>query len=188
MNALTKNPGNLNFLGQVGFSFKIGRSPNFNYFIQKVDFPVVTLTPAEMPNPFVKTPLPGDHLDYDDLNITFKLDENLNGYFELYDWIKALGKPENFNESKVIYTTPRYDKNAIYSDATLVILDGNMNPNISIQFYDVLPVYLSGFTLETDAKDIQFITASMKLAYRSYDYVYVNGETNNPYDLSLIHI
>ena len=58
-----------------------------------------------------------------------------------------------------------------------------MNPNISIQFYDVLPVYLSGFTLETDAKDIQFITASMKLAYRSYDYVYVNGETNNPYDV-----
>jgi len=172
MNAITNNPGNINFLSQVGFRFDIARSPNFNYFIQRVEFPGVSLQPAQMPTPFVKVPLPGEHLDYDKLSITFKLDEDLRGYFEMYDWLTALGKPENFDQSSVIYKNKRYDEHAVYSDASLVILDANMNPNVTVNFYDMIPIRLSGFTLQTDANDIRFITASMEFSYRMYKYEY----------------
>jgi hypothetical protein len=181
MSAYSNNPSNLNFLGQVGFKFNLTRSPNFDFFIQKVDFPGVTLTPAEVPNPFVKTPIPGDHMDYESLKLTFKLDEDLRGYFEIYNWMKALGKPENFNQSANIYSRKAGDPNTVFSDGSLTILDANLNSNININFYDMLPTYLSGFTLQTDATDIQFITARMEFRYRMYDYSYVNKGYINPY-------
>jgi len=172
MAALDKVPTNINFLQQVGFKFEIPRSPNFNYFIQKVSFPGVSLPNVFEPNPFVKNNLPGDHIEYNPLKITFKLDENLKGYFEMYDWIYSLGKPDNFEKSSVIYKKPNYDANAVYSDCSLTILNSNMQPNVKINFYDVLPETLSGFELYTDATDINYITASMEFRYRYYKYEY----------------
>lgn len=174
MSATDNRPQNLSFLSQVGFKFEIVRAPNFNYFIQKIDFPGVSLPTVFQPTPFVKSPLPGEHLDYDKLRITFKLDEDLRGYFELYDWLTALGKPENFDESAAIYRRESYEKNSVFSQASLVILNGNMMPNVQINFHDVLPTSLSGFSLQTDATDINYVTASIELTYRMYRYEYIS--------------
>ena len=173
MSALDNRPGNLNLLSQVGFKFDIARAPNFNYFIQKVDFPGVTIPTVNAPNPLVKSPLPGDHLEYETVRIQFKLDEDLRGYFELYDWITSLGKPESFDQAKAIYAAKPYEKNGVFSEGTLVILNNKMMPNVKVTFQDMLPVRLSGFTLQTDANDIQYITASMELSYLLYKYEYV---------------
>lgn len=173
MSALESRPKNLNFLSQVGFKFEIARAPNFNYFIQKVQFPGVTLPVVFQPTPFVKNPLPGDHIDYDTLKISFKMDENFKGYFELYDWIVALSKPDNFNQSKTIYKKPTYEKDGVYSQGKLILLSSDMNPNLEITFQDMLPTQLSGFTLESDTNDVQYITAEIAFAYRAYKYEYL---------------
>jgi hypothetical protein len=173
MSATDNRPQNLSFLSQVGFKFEIARSPNFNYFIQKVRFPGVSLPELFEANPFVKSPVPGDHLEYEKLEITFKLDEDMRGYFDMYDWLTALGKPEDFSQSARIYQKPLYDEAPVFSQGTLIILNGNMMPNIQVIFYDMLPVRLSGFELQTDATDVQYITASMTLSYRMYKYDYV---------------
>lgn len=173
MSAIDNRPPNLNLLSQVGFKFEIGRAPNFNYFIQRVDFPGMSLPTVPQSNPFIKVPIPGDHIDFDSIKIQFKLDEDLRGYFELYDWIVALGKPENFNGSAAIYERLPYDRAAVFSDGSLIILNNKMMPNINITFYEMLPVRLSGFTLETDANDINYLSASLELKYRMYKYDYV---------------
>lgn len=173
MSAIDNRPANPNFLSQVGFKFEIGRAPNFNYFIQKVEFPGVTLPTVFQPTPFVKATVPGDQITYDTLKIQFKLDEDLRGYFEMYDWITALGKPESFDQSKAIYQKSPYEKDAVFSDGSVVILNNKMNPNVEVTFYDMLPLRLSGFTLESDAQDINYITASMEFSYRMYKYNYV---------------
>lgn len=173
MSAIDNRPTNLNFLSQVGFKFEIARSPNFNYFIQKVNFPGVALPSLYQPNPFVKSPVPGDHLDYENITVTFKLDEDMRGYFDIYDWLTALGKPEDFSESAKIYQKPSYTSSPVFSQGSLIILNGNMIPNIQVNFYDMLPVRLGGFELRTDANNIEYITSSLELSYRMYRYDYV---------------
>lgn len=174
MSALENRPQNLSFLSQVGFKFEIARAPNFNYFIQRIDFPGVSLPTVYQPTPFIQAPIPGDQLKYENLRITFKLDEDLRGYFELYDWLTALGKPENFEQSAIIYNKEPYEKDSVFSQASLVILNGNMMPNVKINFYDVLPNSLSGFALQTDATDINYVTASIDMSYRMYKYEYTS--------------
>ena len=174
MSATENRPQNLNFLSQLGFKLEIPRAPNFNYFIQKVIFPGVSLPNATQPNPFVNTPIPGDHLEYESLRVIFKLDEDFRGYLEMYDWIFALGKPESFKESAAIYHKPKYEKDGVFSDISLIVLNANMMPNIEFKFFDVLPKYLSGFNMESDANDVNYITATLELSYRMYKYNYLN--------------
>lgn len=174
MSATDNRPQNLNFLSEVGFKFEITRAPSFNYFIQKVDFPGVTLPTVFRPNPFVRDTVPGDQISYDSLTIHFKLDEDLRGYFELYDWITALGFPENFDQSAAIYRRPAWDKNSVYSQGNLIILNNKMTPNIQVVFQDMVPEKLSGFTLETDSNNINYISASVQFNYLLYKYEYLN--------------
>ena len=117
--------------------------------------------------------MPGDHIDYESLRITFKLDENFKGYFELYDWIVALGKPDNFEQSKAIYQKKIYDKDGIFSQGKLILLSSDMIPNIEVTFHDMLPTQLAGFTLESDANDVQYITSQISFNYRTYKYEYL---------------
>lgn len=180
MSVYLNKPDNLNFLQQVGFKFQLPRAPHFNYFIQKVEFPGIQLPNPKLQTPFVNVPLPGDQMSFDPLRITFKMDEDFRGYFEINDWIWHLSKPEDFDDSFEIYKRPPADPEGVYNNGTLIILNSNMIPNIEITFYDMLPRKLSGFTLETDANDIQYINAQVEFDYRVYRYKYFNGRTGLP--------
>ena len=165
-------PSNKNFLSPAGYKLEIPRAPNFNYFIQSVDFPWVSLPKTLAPTPFRPLNLPGEHLDYGDLSVTFKIDEDLKGYFEMYEWIKALGRPQSGEQAKVLYDKLPGDGEGIYSQISLLILNSNMQPNMTITFMDVLPLRLSGFTMRSDINDIQYVTASMDLSFRDFTYEY----------------
>lgn len=166
-------PSNKNFLSPVGYKLDIPRAPNFNYFIQAVEFPAISLNKVEAPTPFRPLNLPADHIEYEDITITFKLDEDLKGYFEMYEWMKALGRPDSGEQAREIYTKSPGDGEGIYSQVSLVVLNSNMQPHISFRFVDVLPVRLSGFTLESNVSDIEYITASMTLSFRNFYYEYL---------------
>jgi hypothetical protein len=166
-------PANKNFLSPVGYKLEIPRAPNFNYFIQSVDFPTISLQKVEAPTPFRPLNLPADHIQYDDIDIVFKLDEDLKGYFELYEWMKALGRPESGEQAKALYKKNPGDGEGIYSQVSLIVLSSNMQPNIEFVFKDVLPVRLSGFTLESNVNDIEYITARLTLSFRDFSYDYL---------------
>lgn len=165
-------PSNKNFLSPVGYKLEIPRAPNFNYFIQAVDFPGISLAKVEAPTPFRPLNLPADHIDHDELEITFKIDEDLKGYLEMYSWMKALGRPDSGEQAKEIYSKQPGDGEGIYSQVSLVLLTSNMQPNIEFKFIDVLPLRLSGFRLESNVNDIEYVTASMRLSFRTFEYTY----------------
>ena len=101
MTAIDNTPSNKNFLSPLNFKFQIKKAPHVNFFIQKVNIPSISIETNPSPNnPFVKTPIPGEHISYSDLSISFKVDEDLTNYMELHNWIKALGKPQNFEQFK----------------------------------------------------------------------------------------
>ena len=165
MSAIDNTPENRNFLSPLDFQFSIKKAPNVNFFIQKVNIPSIDLKAANTPNPFVSTPYPGEHLTFGMLNITFKVDEDLQNYLELYNWLNALGKPKNFNQYLSIEQQPSYSGNGIYSDISVVALTSRKIPNYEVLYRDAFPVSLSAVEFNTTAVDVNYITASAKFRY-----------------------
>ena len=162
------NDRNPNFLSPINFKFKLSRAPNLNFFIQKITVPDLTLPDVSMSNPLITYPFPGDHLTYGDLTMTFKVDENLQNYMEVQNWMRGLGKPSGA-EYAALAAQPSYLGMGLRSDISLTILTSNKNPNYEIVFKDAFPTQLSGMEFLTTATDVDYLEASATFKYLIYD-------------------
>lgn len=171
MSALANNPANLNFLSPLNFNFRLKRAPNLNFFIQKVNLPAVSFKSVVQPNPFVNVPVAGDHLDYGDLSVTFKVDEDLNNYLEIHNWIRSLTFPENFEEYENIKRNAEYTGQGLTSDITLIISNSVKIPNFEVNFRNAYPTSLSALSFQTTDSTVEFITATATFEYLLYDIV-----------------
>lgn len=171
MSALDSNPANKNFLSPLNFSFRIKKAPYTNFFIQKVNVPRMSLPEIEVPTPFINLPKPGDHIAFESLAITFKVDEDMTNYMEIYDWLVQMGKPQDFSQYARIESLQINSPTSglgIYSDIELMILDGKRNANYAVVYQDAYPTDLSGLEFESTAEDIDFISASATFKYKLY--------------------
>jgi hypothetical protein len=168
MSATDNTPENKNFLSPLNFRFQIKKAPHVNFFIQKVNIPSIQLPSPEPNNPFVKTPIPGDHLEFSELKISFKVDEDLQNYLEIHNWLRGLGKPENFLQYKELQDKPSYTGDGIYSDISVLILSSTKMPNYEITYIDSYPVFLSDLVFQTTDSDVNYITAEATFKYTHY--------------------
>jgi hypothetical protein len=168
MSAIDNTPSNKNFLSPLNFKFQIKKAPHVNFFIQKVNIPSIALPSPQPNNPFVKVPIPGEHLNFGDMTITFKVDEDLQNYLEIYNWVIALGKPQNYNQFKTINEKPLISGDGIYSDISLLVLSSTKMPNYEITYVDAFPVELSQIVFNTTDTDVNYIEASATFKYTYY--------------------
>ena len=168
-------PENRNFLSPLNFQFSIKKAPNVNFFLQKVNIPDIFLKSAISPNPLVNIPYPGDHITYGKLDITFKVDEDLENYLEVHNWIKSLGKPESFAQYKAIEQYPPYSELGIYSDIVIFVLNSAKKPIYEVVMKDAFPVSLSQIGFNTVETDVNYITASASFNYTYYDINQINA-------------
>lgn len=171
MSALANNPSNLNFLSPLNFNFRLKRAPNLNFFIQKINLPGISFPSITETNPFVNIPIAGDHLQYGDLSVTFKVDEDLNNYLEIHNWIRALTFPDNFTEFANISKNPEYTGEGVTSDLTLIISNSVKIPNYEVQFRNAYPTSLSALSFQTTDTTVEFISATVTFKYLMYDIV-----------------
>ena len=171
--ALSKVPENPNFLSQGGFRLVVKRLPNVNFFATKVNIPTISIQPTAQPNPFVVIPHSGEHIDYDELNITFKIDENLQNYLEIHNWIKALGFPDNFRQYRELKGTDQFFGEGLKSEISIFILTSHRNANYEVIFRDAFPVSLSGFELDSTLDDVDYLDSTTIFKYTSYKIVKV---------------
>ena len=169
MSAIDNTPTNKNFLSPLNFKFQIKKAPSVNFFIQKVNIPDIKLISPEYPNPFVNAPIPGEHLTYGILDITFKVDEDLQNYLEIHNWIKALGKPQNYDQYKNIQNKKPGTGDGIYSDISLMILSSTKMANYEIVFMDAFPVNISSVVFNTTDNDVNYIESSASFRYTLFD-------------------
>lgn len=174
---IKSQPLNKNFLSPLGFKFFLKKTPNINWFVQSINIPSVSIQSVSVPSPFVKIPLTGDHIDYGELRVEFKVDEDMANYLEIYNWLIGIGFPDNFKQYKDI--APRVNGplsgnvdpltgDSIYSDATLLILSSNMNPTTEINFIDVFPTAISDIPFDSKLTDVNYITSTVTFAYRKF--------------------
>ena len=170
MTAFTRTPENTNLLQPTKFLLTFGRMPATQYFCQEVNLPGITLGAPEFGNPFASAPIPGEHLTYDELTVQFLVDEQMLNYNVLYNWIVALGFPENYQQYTTLLAndTVAYGELAKnYSDATLEILDSNNNVVRTVTFYDVFPTALETVTFSSTNTDVPYVVgqATFKFGY-----------------------
>lgn len=169
MTALDNNPTTTNFLSPVHFDFHIKRSPQLNYFVQKVVLPGMRLDPANEETPFVQIPYPGEHLEFETLDIVFAVDEKLKNYMDLYNWKRGLGTPDDLTQYKPLRDAPIYTGAGPTSEITVFIMNSAKNPIYTFTFHNAYPNSLSGFTLDTTADDVEYVKASCSFEFSSYD-------------------
>lgn len=128
----------------------------------------------EFGNPFNVAPIPGETLTYDQLQVQFLVDENMTNYRSIYNWIIALGFPQNYDQyttflsEQEAFLTSELAKN--YSDASLTILSGSNNPVQTIEFHDMFPVSLDSLTFQSTNQDVQYLVGNATFRYGYYKF------------------
>lgn len=161
-------PANMNFLSPFNFKFQLQRAPTVNFFIQKVNLPGFYLPPIDANNPLLRIPFEGDHLMYEELDITFKVDEDLQNYLEIHNWLRGLGKP-TFQEYADLVNQPVYLGKSLRSDITLEILSSAKRPNYRVVFKDAFPISLGNMVFNTTDEDVDYLEVEAKFRYIIYD-------------------
>ena len=177
MTALTRNPSNPNPLQPNKFLLTFGRTPNVQYFCQNVTVPGISLSEVVQTNPFVDIYSPGEKAIYDLLNITFIVDEELLGWKEVHDWIRAMTFPKEFEEYRKLPTLNKYNsasndlrgKFPQFSDASLTLYSSSNTPYYRFKFHEVFPTTLSTFIMNTQDGPDTIITADATFRYSYYD-------------------
>lgn len=169
MTAIDNTPSNKNFLSPLNFKFTIKKAPHVNFFIQKVNIPMISLRQVDIPSPLVRMPIPGDHIDYANLNVTFKVDEDLQNYLEIHNWIKSLGKPEDSDQYYQIQQKDSWTGEGIYSDISVMVLSSTKMANYEIVYTDAHPVSLSGLNFTTTDTDVNYVEATATFKYTLYN-------------------
>ena len=95
---------NRNFLSPVGFKFTLAKYPKVSFFCNSSRIPEISLGTAIQPSYLKDLDVPGEKLTYGDLTISFLVDEGLENYMAVHNWMTGLGFPETTQQFKNLTT------------------------------------------------------------------------------------
>ena len=173
---------NRNFLSPTGFKFGLKRSPGVAFFCNQANIPSLDLGVAEQPSYLKDIPIPGDKMQFGDLNLRFLVDEDLVNFMEIQNWMRGLGFPESLAEfqelrEESILGVMGKSTEDIYSDGTLQILSSNLVPKFQVVFNDLFPYSLSTVTFDATDTDIEYFTADVSFKYTIYKITDLSNNT-----------
>jgi len=176
MSAINRTPSNPNFLQPNKFQLNFSRLPNIQFFAQMVTVPGISMGEAFHPTPFVDLYAPGDKAIYDLLNVTFYVDESMESWIEIHDWIRGMTFPRDFQDYVNLknlnsYTKLQPPEKVQYSDCILTILSSSNNPVVRFKYYDVFPTTLSTFMMNSTDSPDNPITADATFRYSYFDVI-----------------
>lgn len=172
---------NRNYLSPTGFKFSLQREPKVAFFCNQANIPDLNLGVAIQPSYTKMLPTPGDIIEFGDLNLRFLVDEDLENYMAIQNWIRGMGFPERLEQfaqlerQGAIQGNYVRDRQNVYSDGTLQVLTSSQIPNFKIIFKDLFPYTLSTLTFDATDTDIQYFTAEVSFKYTIYDIVDLSG-------------
>ena len=185
---IARQPTKLDYSLPTQFKFSINQLPKVEFFTVAANIPGISLPPATYNTPFKNIPTIGEKPEYEDLTITFIVDEFLENYISIHEWVTGTGFPKsrtqfsNFRSAtsnsptdaksvsvdKVGSATP--DK-GMYGDATLTILSNKNNPLVEVRFEDVFPTALGGLDYTQTATDVEYLNVQVTFQYKIYEII-----------------
>ena len=77
---ISRQPTKLDYSSPTQFKFSINQLPKVEFFTTAANLPGINLGDAIFPTPYKEIPVMGDTLTYENLAITFIVDEFLENY------------------------------------------------------------------------------------------------------------
>lgn len=152
---------NLNLASSTNFRFVCEKVPNVTYFCTSVTTPSLSSTPISMDHMFAATPkFPGGRTPAD-LAIRFIVSENFQNYMEMVRWMRSGVPYTNFNEIQ-----PEHRGNV--NHAKLFFLNNKKIPVLVMNFSNLIPTQISGFTLSNTESDPSVQTATVNFVFDTY--------------------
>jgi hypothetical protein len=169
---------NRNFLSPIGFSFKLANYPKVTFFCNSARIPELLLGTAIQPTYLKDIDVPGDKILYGDFSLRFLVDENLENYMAIHNWITGLGYPETTQQFKDQTTNQDgiRDLNEQYSDGTLSILNSNYRTTANVKFKNLFPTSLTSLEFDATVSDINYFTAEATFKYTVYNILGTDGD------------
>ena len=194
-NIIDRTPSKFDYASPIQFRFKMTKLPTVEFFIQSANIPGIILGETSIPTPLKDIPIPGDKVTYSSLDVSFLVDENLNNYKEIHDWITGLGFPQDHKQFKTLQGTgaDRFpgttsstaatgssipqplSEGGIYSDATLTVLNSKNIAKTEIRFQNVFPISLGSLSYDIKASDVDYLQVSASFNYMYYDIVQISS-------------
>jgi len=158
---------NINYLQPSGFSVVIDRKnyPNLEYFAQTVSHPGATVSETEIPFRNTNIPFTGDTVNYTDVSFNFLVDEDMEGYIEIYQWLLRNLQTNRRGASQAV----REDIPPTEADITLNILSSHNNPIRKIKYYNAFPTNIGELNFAATTNDVEPLTFSAQFRFAYFE-------------------
>jgi len=163
---------NINYFQPTGFRVLIDRKNygNLEFFVQSINHPGATCPAVETPfSRIASVPMPGSSIEYSDLSMQVLLDEDMNSYTEVYDWLlrtvneDMITKRDNF--SGKTSTTPNY------ADITIVALSSHNNASVKFKYVDALPTAVGDITFEAQNQSVEYVAFPVSFRFSYFEII-----------------
>ena len=164
------------------------RLPKTTWFCTAANIPGITLGEAQYATPMTDMIVTGDKLTFETLNITFIVDEELQNYRELWNWLVGIGSPVSHDQWATELakgdgavrqfgtddgdgrTKLTYEESNLYSDATLIVYNSKNIPKVDVKFKNMFPTSLSALEYSQELTDVEYFKASASFRYLYYEF------------------
>ena len=163
---------NKSILNKNNFKLIIQKTPTVEYYAQTVTIPGMTFEETVQPvGVGVDAFFPGDKVSFDTLNVSFLVDEDLQNYQEMYNWMTQIVPVADSKDYQALTGSTMntlgvsgQDEVAenLVSQITLVTNTNKNIPNRYFRFYDAFPISLGSLEMQSGSEtapvtcDIQF--------------------------------
>lgn len=164
---------NFNYLQPTSFKLVIDRRnyPNLEFFCQSITHPGMIINPVELAIPrLAGLPIPGETLTFNELSTNIILDENLEGYTEMYNWILRMVN-RNIDDDTTRGLVVTDTGTPTYADITLSILSSHNNQTKQVRYIDCIPTALGDIQFESTADGQTFITFAATFRFNYFKLV-----------------
>jgi len=167
---------NFNYLQPTSFKLTIDHKnfPNLEFFCQNFTHPGLMMPAAELPIRRMQSiPMPGESLTVNELSCNILLDENMQAYEEMYQWILRnqvtdMGATSKLNRGTQIPTN---------ADITLSILSSHNNITNQVRYVDAIPTSLGDINFESTASGTEYIIFAASFRFSYFELKTVNENT-----------
>ena len=189
-NAFDRQPTKLDYASPTQFGIVINQLPKVEFFVVTANIPSITLGETLFPTPYKEIPVMGDTLTYDNFSMDFIVDEYLENYLELHNWLIGIGFPKSRSQFSTYRSTtsetpvatrgtsmdigdvqPATTSRSLFSDIILTILSNKNNPILEVRFQDAYPSTLSALEFNQQATDVEYMIANATFSYKLYEII-----------------
>jgi hypothetical protein len=166
LSPINRQPTSTNYLYQTFYKFQMRRLPKVNYFMQKVSLPDFASEWTNSSSPLVLSlsNTPVKMFPLSNLTIEFLVDENLENWRELYDWMRTIYLVNDYDKFEPKTTTH-------FTEGSILLLNSAMNVNKEVRFHNLLPISLSGIDFDSTDTDLSPRVATATFAFDFYEFL-----------------